>query len=137
MTDLSITAANVLAGASAITENGTFGATVTQGQVVYKDPADSEYKPADSDGASATVKAARGIALNAGADGQPGAILKEGPITIGATLTPGARYYLSDTPGGIIPEADLAAPMDVVLIGYAQDASVLVVDFKLTGVTLS
>ena len=41
MADLTITAANVVPGAGARITNGTAGATVTAGQVVYLDPADN------------------------------------------------------------------------------------------------
>lgn len=134
MTDLVITAADVIAGANAVTEPGTWGATVTAGKTVYKDAADSKYKLADNDNAAA--KAVRGIALNGGGDGQPGMILRDGDITLGAVLTAGARYYLSDTAGGIIPEADLDVGMDVVLLGIAKSTTVLAVKIQNPGVTL-
>ncbi len=41
MADLSITAANVLRGSNARVETGIFGATVTAGQVVYRDASDN------------------------------------------------------------------------------------------------
>lgn len=136
MAAISITAASVLQGANARVENGRFGATVTQGQVVYLDSADGEYKLADADSATAAAKSPRGIALNAGADGQPGQILLSGDITIGATLTAGLPYFLSpDTAGGIALIADVGVGDDYVQIGIAKSASVLAVDIKVPGVT--
>lgn len=136
MAAISITAANVLQGSNARVENGTFGATVTQGQVVYLDASDGEYKLADADSGTAAVRVPRGIALNAGADGQPAQILLSGDITIGGTLTEGLPYFLSpDTPGGIALIADVGVGDDYVQIGIAKSASVLTVDIQVTGVT--
>lgn len=136
MADISITAANVLPGSNARTENGTFGATVTQGQVVYKDASDGKYKLADNDSATAAVRAPVGIALNAGANGQPATIQKSGDITIGGTLTAGTVYVLSSTAGGIAPQADLASGDDVVILGVAKSTTVLALDIQISGVTL-
>lgn len=135
MADISITAANVLPGADARIEHGTFGATITQGQVVYRDPADGEYKLADTDSATAAVKVPRGIALNAGSDGQPATIQLSGDITIGATLTAGAAYYLSPVPGGIGLIAEVAIGDDYTLLGLAKSTTVLDLDIQVSGVT--
>jgi hypothetical protein len=136
MADLSITAANVVKGSNAVVEAGTAGATITAGQVVYKDAADGKYKLADADSATAAAKAPRGIALNGASDGQPLSIIRSGDVTIGATLTAGTAYYLSPVAGGIAPLADVASGDDVVLLGLAESASVLAVDIQITGVTL-
>jgi hypothetical protein len=136
MAAISITAANVLPGSNARTRNANFGATVTQGQVVYQDAADNELKLADADSATAAVRVPVGIALNAGSDGQPGTIQTEGDITIGATLTAGLPYFLSpDTPGGIALIADVAIGDDYVQIGIAKSASVLTIDILVPAVT--
>src|SRR5688572_11203202 len=101
MADLSITAANVVAAAGATIEHGTAGATITAGQVVYRDDADKKYKLADNDSATAAARDPRGIALHGASNGQPLAIARSGDVTIGAALTAGLAYYLSGTPGGI------------------------------------
>lgn len=136
MADLSITAANVIRGSNAQIEHGQAGETITAGQVVYRDSADGEYKLADADSATAAVRSPRGIALNGASDGQPMTILRSGDVTIGATLTPGVSYYLSDDPGGIAPYADLATGDYPVVIGIAKSASVLAVKFNEAGVAL-
>lgn len=133
MTALSITAANVIAGTNAITENGISGATITAGQVVYLDTATGRYELADNDSATLAVRQARGIALNNASDGQPLRILKSGDITIGATMTVGAAYYLGATPGEIIPTGDLAQDDYVVLLGIAKTAAILGVDIQYSG----
>ncbi len=136
MTDLSITAANVVKGANAVTENGTAGETITAGQPVYKSSTTNKYMKADSNSATAEAKTARGIALNGASDGQPLQILLKGDVTIGAGLTAGSRYYLSETAGGIQPEADLGSGENVCLLGLAKSATVLAVNIQTPGVTL-
>lgn len=137
MSDISITAANVAAGTGAVIERGTAGATITAGQVVYKDASDGKYKLADSDSATAAVRSPTGVALNGASNGQPLSILKSGPITIGGTVVAGTAYYLSSAnPGGIAPLADIAAGDDPILIGLAASASVINVDVQDPNVTI-
>ena len=135
MADLTITAASVAAGSASTTEHGTAGASITAGQVVYKDATTKRYGLADNNGATAT-KAPVGIALNGAATGQPLAIIKSGDITIGATMTAGVAYYLSDTPGGICPVADLASGETAILLGMATSTTVLHLDIQNSGVAL-
>lgn len=136
MSDLSITAANVLAGSGAIIERGTAGATVTAGQVVYKAASDSKFKLADSNSGTAEIQLPYGIALNGASSGQPLSVLTKGPITIGATLVAGTAYYLSETPGGIEPVADLGSGEQVSQLGIASSTTVLQVAIVKSGVTL-
>lgn len=136
MTDISITAANVARASSSGTEQGTAGATITAGQVVYLDAADNKYKLADSNSATVAARTPVGIALNGASNGQPLAVHKRGSITIGGTLTPGVAYYLSDTPGGICPVADVGSGEYATLLGIASSASVLKVDIQESGVAL-
>jgi hypothetical protein len=135
MADISITAANVVAGSDAVREAGTAGATVTAGQLVYLDTSDMKYKLADSNGAAA-LRVPSGIALNGAANNQPLVIQKGGDITIGGTMTPGVAYYLSDTPGGICPVADLASGEYPCILGIAKSATVLSVNIQPSGVAL-
>jgi len=133
MSDISITAANVIAGANSIREAGIAGATITAGQVVYKDDTTRKFLLADADGAVA-LRTPYGIALNGAALNQPLGVLRAGEITIGATVTAGVAYYLSDDPGGICPLADVSGGDYIVQIGLAKSATVIVVDFQITGV---
>jgi hypothetical protein len=136
MADLTITAASVLAGDGSDTELGTAGETITAGQVVYRDESTRKYLKADSNSATAAARQARGIALNGAADGQPLLIWKKGDITIGATLTAGVAYYLSDTAGGICPVADVGVGEYVNMLGLAKSTTVLTVDIQFPGVSL-
>lgn len=135
MTDISITAANVVAGSNAVTENGFAGAAITAGQAVYRDTA-GLYQLADSNGAAA-LRVPRGIALNSAGANQPLAIQRQGDITIGATLTAGVTYYLSDTPGGICPLADVGSGEYACIVGIAKSTTVLAIGINASGATLS
>lgn len=134
MADISITAANVIAGETSLREAGVAGAAVTAGQVVYKDATTRKFLLTDADSVTAAARVPYGVALNGAATNQPLAVLRSGEITIGATLTPGTAYYLSDDPGGICPLADVTGGDYIVQIGLARSASVLMVDFQVTGV---
>ena len=136
MADLTITAATVISGAGALVAHGTAGAAVTAGQAVYLDEAAGTYKLADNNSATAAVREPDGIALHASSTGQPLAVHTRGPITIGATLTAGVAYYLSDTPGGICPVADLASGEYPSIIGIATSTTVLNVKIQSAGVAL-
>ncbi len=135
MADLSITAANVVAGSDAVRESGTAGATVTAGQLVYLDTSDFKYKLADSNGAAA-LRVPNGIALHGAANNQPLVIQKGGDITVGGTMVAGVAYYLSDTPGGICPVADLGSGEYPCIIGIAKSTTVLTVSIQPSGVAL-
>lgn len=134
MVDITVTAANVLPGAGALTEDGLAGSTITAGQACYRD-SDGTYKPADADGASATIRTVRGIALNGGSAGQPIRIQRQGEITIGATMTAGVTYYLSNTPGGICPVADVGTGEYFHIIGIAKSTTVLLLSLAYSGVS--
>lgn len=134
MTDVSITAANVLQGAGAVTENGISGDTITQGQAVYK-AADGTWVRADADSATALARAATAIALNAASANQPIVVQRSGEITIGGTLTPGLPYFLSNTPGGICLVADVGTGEYYDIIGIAKSASVLKLGFNYSAVS--
>jgi hypothetical protein len=136
MVDIAITPANVVAGSNAVTESGIAGVAINAGQVVYKDTETGKYLLADSNNPTdAEGKSARGIALHASAINQPLKIHKAGDITIGGTLVAGVAYYLSDTPGGICPEADVGAGEQSTILGMAKTTGILTVDIQTTGVT--
>lgn len=136
--DLSITAANVVSGTTPTPqfENGTAGATITAGQVVYKDATTNTYKLADNDGASAALASVAGIALHGASSGQPLKVQTAGGINVGATLTVGEIYVLSATPGGIAPKADLATGKRVTVLGVATTTSNLMLKSIVSGVAV-
>lgn len=129
MSALSITAANVLAGANAIKRKGIAGATITAGQVVYEDTSDSnKFKLADCD-ASATTAKAVGIALHGASAGQPlEIVVEDDDFTPGATLSLSAGgdtgiYVLDGTAGSIAPMDDLASGDYPVILMVAKSTT--------------
>lgn len=136
MTDLSITAANVVAGDDATKKEGLAGETITAGQAVYLSSTSHKWMKADSNSATAEAREAIGIALNGAALNQPVEVQTKGQITIGATLTAGTAYYLSDTAGGICPLADVGSGEYVCLLGLAASASLLNLDVQFPNVAL-
>lgn len=135
MVDLVVTAANVAKSGQASIETGTAGATITAGQTVYKDAATNTFKLSDSNAAG--LQAVYGIALHGSLNGQPLTVVKSDPAFVpGATLVAGTAYYLSETPGGIQPAADLTTGETVVLLGIAKSTSVLNLNIFTPGVTL-
>lgn len=135
MVDITITPANVKKGTDAQTEQGIAGATITAGQAVWRDTG-NKYQLADNNHATTAARTPRGIALHAAFLDQPLQIQRSGDITIGATVTAGAAFYLSDTPGGICPVADVGSGENVSLIGLAKSTTVLTIDIQAPGVTL-
>lgn len=136
MADITITAASVIAGSNATKETGIAGATITAGQPVYKEAATGQFKLADSNSGTAEARTAYGIALHASLAGQPLTVQTSGDLAIGATLTVGAGYYLSESPGGIQPVADLATGEYVTLLGFATTAANLAVRIVPSGVAV-
>lgn len=133
MVDLSVTAANVVAGSGAKKVSGIAGTSITAGQVVYLEAATTTYKLADTDSATAEARSPAGIALHAAAANQPLTVLTSGPITIGATVAVGDVYYLSGTAGGLAPAGDVLAGDYPCIIGICTSTSVLDVKIHAAG----
>lgn len=134
MADISITAANCVASDNAVKETGLAGETITAGKAVYKSTS-KKWMLADSNSATAGAKVAGGIALNGASLNQPLTVIKSGDLTIGGTLTAGATYFLSDTPGGVCPDADVGSGENVCQLGVAKSTSVLSVKIFAPGVS--
>lgn len=137
MADLTITAASVVAGSNASKREALASVTITAGQAVYVVDATKKLALADSDSATAEVRRADGIALNSAAVNQPVSYQISGDITIGATLTAGATYFLSNTPGGICPDADVGAAEYVCQLGIAKSTTVLAMSIQYPNVARS
>ena len=132
-TDLSITVGNVK-----VYETATkilvvrYGETVTAGMPVYKKTSDSEYYKADANNTSAEALCA-GIALVGGVDNGYGVIVTSGEMDLGATLTVGAQYLVSDTAGGIYPQADVSTGDFISSLGVTVATGKFIVNIKNTG----
>lgn len=129
MAELSITAASVLAASGSETTNGTSGATLTAGMAVYRD-ANNRYQKslANAVGAAADVD---GIVLNGASNGQPVQIVRTGAnLNLGATLTVGQTYVVSNnTAGAIMPVSDLASTHVPIILGIANAANNIKLSF--------
>lgn len=136
MSDIAITAANVVADAAATRVHGTAGETITAGQWVVKDPTSKKYVKADSNSATAALRTPDGVALNGASLNQPLAIATRGDVTIGGTLTAGVAYYMSDTAGGMCPVADVGTGEYSCVVGMAKSTTVLTVNIQPSGVAL-
>ena len=114
MADVLITPSGVAKTLGSVAR-GTGGATITAGMAIYADAADSsQLKPGDC-----TVVATSqvvGIALHGSLDEQPVEYQTDGILEIGATLTEGEVYVLSEG-GAIAPHVDLASADEVVIMG--------------------
>ena len=133
MVDITITAASVVAGSDANTVSGSAGETIAAGKAVYLSSSTRKYMLADSNSGTAEARTPLGIALNTASLDQPLVVQKSGDITIGATLTAGVAYYLSDTPGGICPLADVGSGEYVCLLGLAKSTTVLDLNIQASG----
>lgn len=138
MVDLTITAASVVPGSNARTVVGTAGETITAGQAVYKSSTTNKWMLADADAATAEARGSDesnvGIALTGSSLNQPIVVQTSGDITIGATMSAGIGYYLSGTPGGICPIADVTGGDYVVQLGLSTSTTVLALRPEYTGV---
>lgn len=125
--DLAVTAGSVLKSSSAKVSEGVAGATITAGQALYVDTADSDkLKLADADAASpANVFA--GIALHGALAGQPiKYATKDGVFTPGFTAVAGDPIYLSDVAGGLTKTfGDLETSDVVTVVGVMTSSTVM------------
>jgi hypothetical protein len=136
MADLTVTSTNVISGDNAHIQEGQFGETVIAGQVVYKSSTTNLWMRADANSVTIEARHAIGIALNGGAVNQPAIVQTSGKINVGATLTPGAAYYVSANPGGICPVADVTTGSAVCQLGLAESTSLLDLAIQFPNVTL-
>lgn len=131
MADITITPGNVVPSLKANIIPVIFGATVAAGELVFLDASDNNRaKLADGNSGTAAVRAVVGMAVNGGAAGQPGSVVLEDPdLAIGAHgVTIGEPLFLSNTPGKVMPYADIAAGNYTAHVAQAKTATT--VSFK-------
>ena len=134
MADVSVTASNVQANASAIRRRGIAGEAITAGQPVYRNSSDGRIYRADANDTEAKA-AAVGISVGeASGAGQAIEYQDDLTVTIGGGLTVGTTYAVSATVGGIAPVADLVTDDYVTILGVATTASVLKIAINVSGV---
>lgn len=127
MADITITAASVVPSSGATKIPGTAGATIAAGELVYKDAADSKYKLADGNSGTSGVRAVEGIAANSASAGQPISIITNDPdLAVGTHgVTIGEPLFLSNTPGKIMPYADIAAGNYTACVAMAKTSTTI------------
>jgi hypothetical protein len=136
LTDIAITAANVVAGSGVKITGGTAGVAITAGQWLYLDPTTGKYALADNNSATAAQRVPSGVALNNAAANQPVDVQQSGPYTVGGTLVAGVAYYQSANPGGMCAVADLVTGMYPCILGIATSTTVLNINIQASGVVL-
>jgi hypothetical protein len=136
MADLSITAANCVPGADAQFLYGVAGETIAAGKAVYLASSTNKWMMADANSGTAEARDAKAIAVTGSSNNQPIVCQRAGSLTLGATMTAGTVYYLSDTPGGICPVADIGAGEFVEVIGVATSTTVMSLILTYSGVSL-
>jgi hypothetical protein len=131
MADYSITAANVLASANAITGTGVAGATIDRTKPLIYQAADDTWKPAKADGAAPIYKATA-WALNDAAAGQPIHYAKLDPrFKPGFSIAVHEIAILSwTTAGKLAPYTDIAslptgAFLTIACVGIGGDYATL------------
>lgn len=133
--DLVITAASVVPAADAVVVDATAGATLTAGQLVYQDTADSnKMKLSDAQTATAAARTVYGLTLNGASNGQPVKILRSGTVTIGATVATGQVYAMSAAAGMICPYGDIVSTDYVSVVGVAINTTQIYVNVTNSGV---
>ncbi len=138
MAVISVTAANVLAGANARTKWATAGVQITAGEAVYLDGSKVKLGDADEEAMAVCV----GISLNGAEDGQPIKLITWGNLNPGGTVIVGSRYFCdAATPGGIGAHSDIAAyPASgdyVTYLGVGMTISNLAVQIQVSGVSIA
>jgi hypothetical protein len=134
MADISITAANVVAGTGAKTMPGTAGGTITAGMSVYRHT-DGKFLPAEHDD-TAVKAAAVGIALNSASVNQPLVVQTDGPVAMGTVFTIGQIIVVGAAGGAIAPSADPGVADFVTIMGVATSTSVLQLKINASGVAI-
>jgi hypothetical protein len=117
--------------ATTIFRNVLCGATVSIGQtLVYST---DKYVLADAN-ASAVLAAAEGIAFNPSVNNGYVVIIVGGSIIlVGATLSVGKTYVVSDTAGGIMPIDDLSSGDYSTILGTASTTTQLDLNIRASG----
>ncbi|MEM6260157.1 MAG: hypothetical protein AAGI37_17920 [Planctomycetota bacterium] len=131
MADLSQTAANVgVNDSNTRTQIVQAGEAITQGEPVYLN--NGKYFLGDASAlASSQVT---GIALTPAVTDGYFIMATSGKVDLGDTLTVGETYYVSDTPGNIMPAGDISTGEYVTSLGVASAADTLELNINASGI---
>jgi hypothetical protein len=129
MAAYSVTAANVLASASAKVADGVAGATITAGQPVYIDSGNGGVLKLSDANAAAPANTVDGISLNAASSGQPIRYCRQDPsFTPGFTIAAGAVVVVGEAAGALAPVGDLAAGWYPLVIGVGIGSNKIILN---------
>lgn len=131
MANLTQTAANVGVNASNTrVQIVQAGEAITQGQPVY----DNSNKYYRGDASTLAASQVGGVALTPAATDGYFIMATEGKVDLGATLTVGETYYVSDTAGAIMPAADVSTGEYVTSLGVASATDTLELNINASGI---
>lgn len=102
--------------------NQTLGETITANDIVYFKEADQRWWKADADLTATFVQVKLGVALSSGVAGGSSSIAISGPVSTFSGLTPGSKYYISNTAGAVTTSA---VQTTTVFVGWALSATSL------------
>ena len=127
-TDLTVTAASVQSPSPPPSAPPLLGGeTGTAGMSVYLKSSTNKWMKAQCDGTAeeAGYGVRFGVLLNAMINGQPAVVQESGIVTIGATVTVGVMYCISDTYGGICPIAAVPSGSKITIIGIGATSGTI------------
>lgn len=127
MADIAITAASVVETANTAVDFGIAGATITAGQMLYKDSANSNVLKLTVITAQLSAQAV-GMALGGAASGQRLRFATDGDVTINAVgATPWLYICSPNNPGGIclVTDAGFVATNWVTIVGTGPNSTTI------------
>lgn len=135
MADVTITGP-VIPNSLAFCETLFASVAIAAGKTVYRTAAGLAAL-ADSDSTALTAECI-GIAVNTAGIGEPVTVAKNGTTVTqaGTTFTKGLGYFVSNTAGGIAPQADIGSADYVTYIGMASSTSALIINIQIGGFTI-
>lgn len=109
-----------------IVQAGTAGESLAEGDLVYFDDTDNEWKKTDATSAATLNNVLLGIAQGSGSNGGAitGGVLTYGLDKKQTGLTPGVKLYAGDTPGAIVESAGTIEKV----IGWSKSATEIYFD---------
>jgi hypothetical protein len=136
MADIVVVPASVLKTTTTQVRQGTAGAAITAGEVLYSDSTDSgKWKPAIATAAITAEDVV--IALNDAATDQPIFHATSEDVTFNAVLAVGTVYVVSAAAaGGIAPVSDLASGNFPTILGVATTTTNLKLNVSASGVAI-
>ena len=103
--------------------------SIVPGEPLYKKASDSKYYKAVNSGAAEAAASVIAVGYAPSANDYV-SVLSSGDIDLGATLTVGERYFVSNTAGKIAPSADIGAGEWSTEVGRAEAADKLTTTFS-------